>query len=212
MANFITHGVNIEEKLGSPSFKPSKKTNEGARKGYWAEVRWPHSGARALHLAMEFGHDDISSMLVTAGAKLEEGDGEGWRALHYAAFNCRPAMVRLLLDKGASPHATSDAGQTPFDLGFRESGIQATDEEKESIIEMLQLAMTAQKPPFFKSFTGLLNTANEKKRVIAARNKYWHTAELAANLQYNFEDDETEETDSLEPSQSASTQKSDQGP
>lgn len=50
VAEFITRGVSIEEKLGSPSFKPQKRTNEAARKGYWAEIRWPHPGARPLHL------------------------------------------------------------------------------------------------------------------------------------------------------------------
>ena len=55
VAEFVTRGVNLEERLDYPNFRPSKKTNEAAQKGYWAEIRWPHSGARALHLALEFG-------------------------------------------------------------------------------------------------------------------------------------------------------------
>lgn len=50
VAEFLTRGVSTEVKLASPDFKPTKKTNEAARKGYWAEIRWPHSGARPLHL------------------------------------------------------------------------------------------------------------------------------------------------------------------
>ena len=54
VAEFITRGVNIEEKLAWPSFHPGKRTNEAARKGYWAEIRWPHAGARGIHLALEY--------------------------------------------------------------------------------------------------------------------------------------------------------------
>ena len=50
VAELITRGVSIEERLASPNFKPNKRTNEAARKGYWAEIRWPHPGARPLHL------------------------------------------------------------------------------------------------------------------------------------------------------------------
>lgn len=52
VAELITRGANIEERLESPSFKTNKKTNEAARKGYWCEIRWPHAGARPLHLAL----------------------------------------------------------------------------------------------------------------------------------------------------------------
>ena len=53
VADLITRGASIEEKLGSPSFKTQQRTNEAARKGYWAEIRWPHAGARPLHLVSE---------------------------------------------------------------------------------------------------------------------------------------------------------------
>lgn len=107
VAEFMTRGVSIGEKLSSPSMKAEKHTNEAARRGYWAEIRWPHAGARPLHIALEFGRDDVASMLIAGGAKLEESDTYGWRPLHYAAFSCRVEMVELLLSRGATPDVSA---------------------------------------------------------------------------------------------------------
>ena len=190
VAEFITRGISIEQKLGSPDFRPGKKTNEAARKGYWAEIRWPHPGARPLHLALEFGQDEVANMLLASGAKTDEADSKYWRPLHYAAFNCRIHMVEMLLGRGASPHATTDDGNTALGLGFREHGLFASYEDKEQIHELLHSAMNAHRKSKFKQLTRAMSAGGNKSRDAGERNRAWHTAELAAAL---YQDDLTEE-------------------
>lgn len=182
VAEFITRGVSLEERLASPSFKPREMTNEAARRGYWAEIRWPHPSARPLHLALEFSQDEVANTLIAAGAKIEEGDSEGWKPLHYAAFNARIHMVELLLNRGASPHATTAMGNTPLSLGFRESGLTATYEEKLQVCELLQAAMNAHKRSKFRKLSDAMTAPLNKSREVGERNKIWHTAQLADAL------------------------------
>lgn len=186
VAEFITRGVSLEEKLASPSVRPKEKTNEAARRGYWAEIRWPHAGARPLHIALEFGQDDVANMLIAAGAKVDESDSEGWRPLHYAAFNARPHMVELLLNKSCSPHATTAMGNTPFSLGFREAGSVATYEEKMQVTDLLQAAMNAHKKSKFRRVSDAMTSPLNKSREVGERNKIWHTAQLADTLYQNM--------------------------
>lgn len=197
VAEFITRGVSVEERLGSPSFKPSKKTNEAARKGYWAEIRWPHPGARPLHLALEFGHDEVANILIASGARIDEADSLYWRPIHYAAFNARVAMIDMLITRGASPHATTETGNTALSLGFRGPGLVATYEDKMHVRDMLQAAMNSQTKSKFKAFTGFMSVGpmTNRSRDVSDRNKVWHTAELAAALYQDahFEDGEGEE-------------------
>ena len=185
VAEFITRGVNLEERLEFPNFKPSKKTNEAAQKGYWAEIRWPHSGARALHLALEFGHDEVANTLIAAGANIEESDAAGWKPLHYAAFSARQRMVESLVSQGVSPHATTNDGNTPLSLGFREVGLSATYEEKERIYDLLQAAMHARKKSKLKQLASFMNTGTNKSKEVRDRNRIWHMAGLAHSLYQN---------------------------
>lgn len=182
LAECMTRGVNIEEKLVAPSFKPEKRTNAAAKRGYWAEIRWPHAGARPLHLALEFAHDDVASMLISGAAKVDEADSRGWRPLHHAAFACRTEMVRLLLQKGATPDARTDDGHTPLTLGFREYGLTTDHNQRMCIIEMLQAAMANQKKSKIRSLKGLKNPGSSQSKTACQRNLAWHTAQLAEAL------------------------------
>jgi ankyrin repeat protein len=181
LAECMTRGISIEEKLLTPSFKPEKRTNEAARRGYWAEIRWPHSGARPLHLALEFGHDDVALMLISGGAKIDEADSRGWRPLHYAAFHCRPDMLQLLLQKRATVDAKTDDGHTPLTLGFREYGNSADSSQRWKIRDMLQLAMLGQKKSKLRSLS-FKSSGSEPSKIAARRNLAWHTAQLAESL------------------------------
>lgn len=183
VAELITRGVSIEEKLTEAEVYHTEKTNEGARRGYWAEIRWPHTNARSLHLALEFGHDDVANLLIAAGAKIDAADGKNWRPLHYAAFAARPALVELLLAKGASPHATTDDNNTPLGLGFRAHGLNAGEEEKVRVWELLQGAMNATKKSRLRQFADFM-AGSSAGRQVDKRNRIWHTAELAALLHY----------------------------
>lgn len=182
VVEFVTRGVDLEEKLSSTSFSRREKTNEAARKGYWAEIRWPHPQARPLHLALEFGQDDVANTLIAAGAKIEASDSEGWRALHYAAFNGRYRMVELLLSRGASPQATTASGNTAYSLGFRDAGVTASYEDKMQIHDLLHAAMNVHKKSKFKQLSGAMRTSAEKSYEIIRRNKAWYTAHLAETL------------------------------
>lgn len=182
VAEFITRGVSLEERLSSPSIRPREKTNEAARRGYWAEIRWPHPGARPLQIALEFGQDEVANMLIAAGAKLEEGDSEGWRPLHYAAFNARSHMVEQLLNRSCSPHATTAMGNTPLSLGFREAGLMAPYQEKLQVSDLLQAAMNAHKKSKFRRVSDAMTAPLNKSREVGERNKIWHTAQLADAL------------------------------
>lgn len=182
IAEFITHGVDPEDRLASPSFKPSKKTNEAARRGYWAEIRWPHEEARALHLAIEFGHLEIVKLLLASGAKYESPDAQRWQPLHYAAFNCSPELVSLLLDRGASPHATTQDGNTPLTLGFREHGLAASDDAKKAQVQRLLQAASEKRSKSYVSHVRQFRLGGASMRSARERNLIYHTAEMAEAL------------------------------
>lgn len=179
----MTRGNSIEEKLTTPAFKPEKRTNQAARRGYWAEIRWPHSGSRPLHLALEFGHNDVANMLISGGAKLDESDSRGWRPLHTAAWSCRPEMVELLLQKGVTPDAKTVDGHTALTLGFREYGLDVPLESRNRIHDMLSMAIARAKKSKLKQMASFMNSASPSESKTAnQRNLAWHTAQLAEAL------------------------------
>nr|XP_023873486.1 protein phosphatase 1 regulatory subunit 16A-like [Quercus suber] len=184
----MTRGINVEEKLDSPSFKPEKRTNEAARRGYWAEIRWPHPGARALHLACEFAQDDVARMLISGGAKIDESDSAGWRPLHHAAFSGRPQIVQFLLERGAAPDAKTSDGFTALALGFREQESSSVNiQNRNSVTDMLQLAMLNAKTSKLKQLKANLlpTTGTGKSKTAMQRNQVWHTAQLAEKVHHS---------------------------
>lgn len=206
MANFITHGLDLDDRLSSPSFKPAKKTNDAAQQGYWAEIRWPHEDARALHLAIEFGHVEMAKLLLASGARADAPDSRRWTPLHYAAFHCQPEIVELLLASGASADAKTQDGNTPLSLGFREYGLEASQEERERVQSLLEAAgAKVQKSALAQVLKlGSSGTSNKSAR---ERNLVWHTAEMAEALYRDRGDEEfgDEETDG--ESQSSSSER-----
>ena len=78
----LARGISIEEKLGATSYNPTKQTHSAVKIGLWAEARWPYPGSRLLHLALDFGREEIAKFLIHHGAKVDERDSEGWRPLH----------------------------------------------------------------------------------------------------------------------------------
>jgi ankyrin repeat protein len=178
MATFITHGIDLEDRLSSPSFNPARKTNEAAQRGYWAEIRWPHEDARALHLSIEFGHVEMAKLLLAAGAKADNApDSQRWQPLHYAAFNCQPEIVELLLEKGASPHATTQDGNTPLGLGFREHGLVVSEDTKARVRFLLEEASVKRQKSGLAQALKFRRSA--KMRSVEERNRIYHTAEMA---------------------------------
>ncbi|KAK4553181.1 hypothetical protein LTR86_009711 [Recurvomyces mirabilis] len=187
LAECITRGTNIEEKLTTPSFKPEKRTNQAARRGYWAEIRWPHAGSRPLHLALEFGHVDIANLLISGGAKLDEADSRGWRPLHMAAWSCLPDMVDLLLYKGVAANSRTVDGHTALTLGYREYGILADQAARARIHDRLSMALAHEKRSMLKQLTTFKLPTSGESKTAHQRNLAWHTAQLAEAL-YQPED------------------------
>ena len=68
-----------------------------------------------LTFAALFGHMELVSMLIDAGADVNKTNyQDGSAPLHAAAFLGRADVVQFLLDNGADPNAMSDQGGTPL--------------------------------------------------------------------------------------------------
>ena len=170
----------VEEKLGTSSIKKDQ-THRIVDEGYWAEARWPYPGSRPLHLACEYGHYEITSNLISKGAKLEAICSEGWRALHHAAFNGSSALVKSLLEAGCYPWAETDEGHTPQGLGIRTSGTPVSEAEKENVCVLLGDAMDrTSRPNSSKVALKKGRTVEEKNNLIRAAT---FSMEMAAKSQ-----------------------------
>ena len=164
----LQQGANIEEKLGSSSIKKDQ-THKVVEAGYWAEARWPYPGSRPLHLACEFGHDQIANHLISKGAKMEAICSEGWQPLHHAAYFGSSALVEMLLRGGVNPHATTNEGKTAQTLQFCTSGAPITEGEKERIKNLLNEAMDqVRKQKSFKVALKRGSTVEEKNNLVRA--------------------------------------------
>ncbi|KAI7152825.1 hypothetical protein KC349_g8747 [Hortaea werneckii] len=198
LAECITRGVSVEEKLMTPAFKPEKRTNAAARRGYWGEIRWPHSGARPLHLALEFGHTDVARVLIAGGVKIDEGDSRAWRPLHYATFGCLPEMIDLLLRRGVTVDAKTIDGHSALTLGFREYGLSADQSTRMKAVKLLEAAFASQKgskPPAGPS----------PSRTATQRNHYWHTAQMAESIYLSKPSSSDDDAQSYESSSVGTT-------
>lgn len=58
--------------------------------------------------------------LLSAGAKIEARDPQGWTALHWAAYAGRPMSVEALIQSGATIDALDHRGRTPLMLALVE--------------------------------------------------------------------------------------------
>lgn len=164
----LQQGAAIEEKLGSTSIKKDQ-THKIVEEGYWAEARWPYPGSRVLHLACEFGRDQIAQLLISKGAKMDVSCGEGWQPLHHATYFGSSALVETLLQGGVNPHVPTNEGKTPSTLGFCTVGTPIPAEEKEHIQRVLGEAMDrVKKPKTFKVAIKKASTVQDKHNALNA--------------------------------------------
>ena len=69
-----------------------------------------------LHSAVAGDRDDVTAVLLAAGADVHATQRHGWTALHGAAQNGANATVERLLAAGANPVVSNDEGRTAGDL------------------------------------------------------------------------------------------------
>jgi ankyrin repeat protein len=94
----------------------------------------------ALHLAAEFGREDLAGPLIAAGADLEAQNGLGDRPLHVAATYGHPTVARLLLARGADIRARDRGGKAPLHSAACGLGGQ---ESVDARIEVARLLLAA---------------------------------------------------------------------
>uniref|UniRef100_A0A8C3CXS8 Protein phosphatase 1 regulatory subunit 27 n=1 Tax=Cairina moschata TaxID=8855 RepID=A0A8C3CXS8_CAIMO len=89
------------------------------------------SGMAALHEAVLTGNLDCVKLLVKYGADIHQRDENGWTPLHMACSDGYADIARYLMALGASPEATTDAGEKPSDL---------IDPEYRELLQLFQAA------------------------------------------------------------------------
>ncbi|KAI9811778.1 MAG: hypothetical protein M1827_005323 [Pycnora praestabilis] len=73
-------------------------------------------GTAPLIYASCFGHQDVVSALIEAGADIDKQDRNQWSSLMWAMTNRHKNIAKALLDHGASPEVKSSSGRTAFDF------------------------------------------------------------------------------------------------
>ncbi|KAL7276799.1 hypothetical protein RUND412_000223 [Rhizina undulata] len=93
-----------------------KRILDGKGRNY-VDVNAPdEEGTSPLIYASCFGHQEVVSALLDAGANVDQQDRHQWSSLMWAMTNRHKGIVKLLLDNGASPEAKSFSGRTAFDF------------------------------------------------------------------------------------------------
>jgi len=121
-----------QEEIMATLLKRAKDTNKTDRDGRSPldyAARYGHTTVADMLLvakarssivfAVTGNNPTMISRLLTAGADVNEKNGQGQTALHLAVEANQPDMVKLLLSKGADPVATDAKGRTPKDLAVR---------------------------------------------------------------------------------------------
>ena len=78
------------------------------------DVPDPALGTTPLGWTALHGHVDAAEWLLDNGAGVNTLNGDGSTALHSAAFMGRAGVVRLMLERGADPHARHPNGALPI--------------------------------------------------------------------------------------------------
>ena len=70
----------------------------------------------ALHVAAEYGHDDIVEFLLDQGADINKKDGAEQTPFHLAALNGKESTVNLLLKRKADPAILNNDNESPLNV------------------------------------------------------------------------------------------------
>jgi DIL domain/Ankyrin repeats (3 copies) len=93
-----------------------KRLVNGGAKGYVDVNAVDDDGTGALVYASCFGHQDVVSALLDAGALVDKQDRNRWSPLMWAMTNRHKTIAKILLDHGANPDIKSTSGGTAYDF------------------------------------------------------------------------------------------------
>jgi ankyrin repeat protein len=68
------------------------------------------------------GHLPVAQLLITHGAPIQH---DGWTPLHYAAFEGRAELIRMLISRGAEKDGLAPNGYTSLMLAARGGHLEA---------------------------------------------------------------------------------------
>ncbi|THC90043.1 hypothetical protein EYZ11_010500 [Aspergillus tanneri] len=112
--DILQRGLNMAASNGD--VERVHKLVQGKAKDY-VDVNMPdEEGTVPLIYASCFGHQDVVSALLDAGANVDQQDRNQWSALMWAMTNRHKTIAKILLDHGASPDIKSSSGGTAFDF------------------------------------------------------------------------------------------------
>lgn len=80
----------------------------------WIQTPIGGDGWTALQMSIRFGRQEVTEVLILAGADVDRANPYGWTAVHYAAMNGNIAALRLLLKNGADGNRKAQQGETPL--------------------------------------------------------------------------------------------------
>ncbi|XP_055810526.1 ADP-ribosylation factor GTPase-activating protein AGD3 isoform X3 [Solanum dulcamara] len=75
-------------------------------------------GCSLLHLACETADLGMLELLMQYGANVNASDSSGQTPLHWCIIRGKAAFAKLLLARGADPHALDGESKTPYDLAL----------------------------------------------------------------------------------------------
>ena len=93
-----------------------KRLVDGATKEYVDVNALDDDGTGALVYASCFGHQEVVSALLDAGALVDQQDRNQWSPLMWAMTNRHKTIAKILLDHGANPDIKSNSGGTAYDF------------------------------------------------------------------------------------------------
>lgn len=105
-------------------------------------------GNTPLIWAVRNGSIVAAENLLEFGADVNRRNVNKETALHYAVNSIQPEFVRLLIKSNANPRLKDRNGKTPFDLAFKMSSTNPSDQKIEEIFGLLLTLENDSKPMF----------------------------------------------------------------
>ncbi|KAK6507375.1 hypothetical protein TWF481_005811 [Arthrobotrys musiformis] len=106
--------LNMAASNGEP--ERVKKILSGKARDYIDVDAVDEEGSSPLIYAACFGHEEVVTLLVTAGANVNLQDSHKWSPLTWAMTNRHKGIAKILLDHGASSEIKTTSGGTAFDF------------------------------------------------------------------------------------------------